>query len=403
MNILIVAASFPYPPASGGALRTYGIINGLSDAGHQVSLLCFGDEAVDIRATPLHRLCQHIEIVSPPQHTKINRLKNLLISSKADIETRFYSHDFKNRLLALIHANEFDITQFEGIEVGCYLPIVKQAATKAKLCFDTFNAEAELQQVIFNIDKQHITQLPKAIYSYLQIGRIRRFEGNLCRLADVVFAVSEEDATILQGYDRAKQIHIIPSGVDVSNYHSTGETLNLHQPALVFTGKMDYRPNTDAISWFARDVLPVIQKPYHLYIVGQKPTPVIRALDAHPNITVTGWVDSVKPYLTKAAIYIAPLRMGSGTRLKLLEAMAAKCAIIATPLAAAGLSSEAKKAMLIAEDETAIINAIHRLLDNADERHSLGPKAHNVVKNHYDWSVILPRLLKIYEDITHAN
>src|SRR5690606_23656791 len=110
--------------------------------------------------------------------------------------------------------------------------------------------------------------------------------------------------------------------------------------ALIFTGKMDYRPNVDAMLWFASDILPQVRSimpDVRLYVVGQKPHPRLEVLRDHDHIVLTGWVPEVTPYLHAAAVYIAPLRMGSGTRLKILEAMAAGCAIVATTLAAAGL------------------------------------------------------------------
>ncbi|MBZ0310374.1 MAG: glycosyltransferase, partial [Anaerolineae bacterium] len=137
----------------------------------------------------------------------------------------------------------------------------------------------------------------------------------------------------------------------------------------------------------------------HLYIVGQKPHPRLAPLRDNPAITITGWVDSVKPYLQAADVYIAPLRMGSGTRLKLLEAMASGCAVVATSAAAAGLLSEPKNAMIITDTESEMAEAVVNLLKNPTQCRELGEQARHAVRQHYDWQVLIPRLLAAYGEM----
>jgi glycosyltransferase involved in cell wall biosynthesis len=396
-KILILAASFPYPPTSGGALRTYGILHGLANAGHQITLLAFDDLHSQPEKTPLAQLCRHIETVPMPVRSRLDRLRDMLLTSHADIAKRLFSLAFQEKLLSLLQATAFDIVQFEGIEVACYLPVVKQAGVKARLIFDTFNAEAELQRLIYDIDRQQAKRLPAAFYSYIQTQRIARYEGELCQMADAVIAVSPEDAGLLQAYLPQKSIPVVPSGVFVNDYMKPQTNLSLPANSLVFTGKMDYRPNVDAMLWFAFHIFPQLHDA-NLVIVGQKPHPRIQKLTDYENIMLTGWVESVLPYLHQADVYIAPLRMGSGTRLKILEAMACGCAIVATSTAAAGLNDAARSAMIITDDEAEFASAIEHLLDHPAQRDILGNQAKAAVKAHYDWSVLIPKLLEVYQD-----
>ncbi|MCA9914882.1 MAG: glycosyltransferase, partial [Anaerolineae bacterium] len=319
MRILIVTASLPYPLASGGAIRTFGILQGLHQAGHRITLLSFAEGSV--ADTPLQQICEQVVTIHPPQRSKSKRLRALLLTNQADIATRFYSPEFEENLLHLLREGSFDLVQFEAIESACYIPIVRQHFPNIKICFDTFNAEAELQRVIFNIDRQEMRRWPTAVYSYIQSRRIASYEALLCRTADLVIAVSEEDHAHLSRYRDDERTYIVPSGIFVDDYAKSVEMVKLGKNALVFTGKMDYRPNVDAMLWFADEILPQIPDA-HLTIVGQKPHPRMQHLPERPNISLTGWVDSVLPYLQAADVYIAPLRMGSGTRLKILEAMA---------------------------------------------------------------------------------
>ena len=393
MQILILTASLPYPPASGGALRAYGIIQGLHQAGHHITLMAFGD---DTQQTPLHDFCEQIITHPAPNRSKIQRIRDILLTNQADIAQRLYSPSFEALLREHLAQNHYDLIQFEGIEVACYLPIAKDAAPKSKLCFDTFNAEADLQRTIFDIDKRNLSRLPAAIYSYIQSKRIEQYEGNLCRMADVVIAVSPEDKAILGKYRNDNLTFVVPSGIFTEQYQTFDKPVSLKSPSLVFTGKMDYRPNVDAMLWFTEEIFSQIDSA-HLIIVGQKPHARLQHLAEDSRIMITGWVDSVLPYLHAGDVYIAPLRMGSGTRLKLLEAMASGCAIVATPIAASGLG-DVQNAMMIAETADDFASAIVMLLNDASKRAELSENAQNRVKAHYDWSVLIPRLLNAYEE-----
>lgn len=402
MRILFITASLPYPPASGGAIRTLGIMDGLHNAGHELTLLSFSDGKVNPAETPLATYCKVIEVVEPPTRTKSQRLKQLLLTNQPDISQRFYSPIFEARLREILTQHKFDLVQFEAIESVCYLPLVKQLQPKVKICFDTFNAEYELQRRIFEIDRQQFKRLPMAFYSYLQIGRIKRFEGKMCQASDIVVAVSEEDAELLRPLCEDKQVSVVPSGVFVDDYAKVDEPIDLPPNSLVFTGTMDYRPNVDAMIWFTEHVFPKIQAQVadvSLYIVGNKPHTRLLHLNDHPNIHLTGWVDSTLPHLHASTIYIAPLRMGSGTRLKLLEAMSAQCAIVATTIASDGMLADAKNGMIIVDDPQQMANTIVELLDDDEKRNHLGKTTLDLVKQYYDWSVLIPRLLEAYKGI----
>jgi polysaccharide biosynthesis protein PslH len=401
MRILFVTASLPYPPASGGLLRIYGLMHGLHQQGHRLTLISFDDGKLRAEETPLAAMCERIVTVTPKSRTKIDRLRDLIFSSQPDIARRFYSGEFAVRLRELLNSQQFDLVQFEGIEAVCYLPLVRTVQPKAKTCFDTFNAEYVLQRGIFEVDRQTVKRWPAAIYSYIQSRRIRRFEGEMCRMATCVIAVSPEDAELLAPFRPDRKVYTVPNGIFVNDYANSVKFLDLGENALVFTGKMDYRPNVDAALWFADHVLPLVQKQVpqaQFYIVGQQPHPRLDMLRQRPGVHLTGWVDSTQPYLHSAAVYVAPLRMGSGTRLKLLEAMASGCAIVATTAASAGLHPDAKQGMIVVDDEGAMAGAIVRMLQNPQQSEALRHEAKRLVQQYYDWSVLIPRLLDAYKD-----
>lgn len=402
MRILLLTSALPYPPHGGGALRTFGILRGLSEAGHELSLVCFHDDSVAVSSTPLVEYCAHIETLPLPERSMSDRLKMLAFSNQPDLAGRLESSAMRDALRRLLNSTTFDMIQFQGLEMAIYLPFVKQAQPAAKLIYDAFNAEYVLQKRIAEVDRGNPRRLHAAVYSTIQAGRIARFERQICALADGVIAVSPEDAESLRPFRHDGKVHLLPNGIFVDDYAQPRQGIDLGDQALVFTGKMDYRPNVDAALWFTESILPQIRRRCpntKLYIVGQKPHSSLHALGEHEYVEITGWVAEVQPFLQRAAVYVAPLRMGAGTRLKLLEAMASGCAIVATPVAASGLVPEAQAAMKLADSETEFADAVIRLLEAPQQQNELGAAAQTAVRRFYDWSALIPCLLEIHQEI----
>ncbi len=401
MRILMLTPALPYPAHQGGALRNYGLIYGLHHAGHEITLLSFAHDTSQPVPEPLTKLCVRVERVLAPVRSKVQRLRDLGFSSQPDLALRLASDAFRQCLAAALQSQVYDLIQFEGLEMAGYLPTVRQHQPGAKLCYDAHNAEYRLQHVIYTVDRHIPARWPSAAYSFVQARRIARFERAVCQQVDCVLAVSEEDAAALRPFRDDQTVAVIPNGIFTDQYNRQPERLNLGPHVLTFTGKMDYRPNVDAMLWFTAEVLPLVREhipDVRLYIVGQKPHPQLEALRDDDQIALTGWVNDVTPFLHATDVYVAPLRMGSGTRLKILEAMAAGCAIVSTSLGAAGLPKEAHQVMHIADSAPEMAHHIITLLNHAPQRTALGEAAHKLVKSHYDWPILIPRLLAAYRE-----
>lgn len=405
MHILMLTPALPYPPHQGGALRNFGILRGLHDAGHVITLISFadaGDSRSEIDGTPLPQLCERVETIAPPPRSKSQRLRDLALTQQPDLARRLESLAFRERLRDVLTNSRFDLIQFEGLEMAIYLTFARQLQPAARLIYDAHNAEHALQQAIADVESGSRSRLPAALYSRIQAGRIASFERAICAQADAVIAVSAEDAAALRPFRPDGKVHVLANGIFADDYTAPDQGVDLGSAALVFTGKMDYRPNVDAVQWFANDILPDIRArcpDARLYVVGQKPHASLQTLRADDAVEVTGWVDKVQPFLHAAQVYVAPLRMGSGTRLKILEAMASGCAVVATPAAVAGLDAETRAAVIVVEDAAPFAESVTRLLENPAERKALGKKAQAVARKHYDWSALIPGLLAIYRDI----
>ena len=400
MKILLLTPDMPYPSESGAALRNFGIIRGLSAAGHKLTLLSFSEKQDGTESEVLLRYCDAVERVALPGHGKLRRIGKLLSTDSADMEFRLKSARFSDELSRLLDAEDFDLVQFSGLELGGYLGQIKAQKKGAKVVYDSLNAEAELQRVIAKVDRGVLRRLPAALYSEMQSRRLARFEARVCRSVDAVIAVSGEDRDFLNAYDGAP-IHVVPNGISVDDYQPPAENVRA-AGRLVFSGKMDYRPNVDAVEWFCEAVLPLVRAGYpeaQLVIVGRNPHRRIELLANSDWVEITGWVESVQAHLQGASVFVVPLRMGSGTRLKILQAMAAGCAVVSTSIGAAGLNDAVREALVIADRGEDFARAIAELFSDTKRRDALGALARERVRLYYDWSVLIPKLLSAYEGL----
>ena len=189
-------------------------------------------------------------------------------------------------------------------------------------------------------------------------------------------------------------IHVVPTGVDTTFFTpAVGPVTSSRR--LVFTGSMDWLPNEDAMLFFCRDILPSIraeEPEVTLSIVGRAPTPAVARLAQDSGITVTGRVDDVRPHISESAVYVVPLRIGGGTRLKIFEAMAMGKAVVSTAIGAEGLPVRDGEHLLFADEPVAFATAVVRVLRDADGRRRLESAARALVVEQYDWSAVAHEL-----------
>jgi len=213
-----------------------------------------------------------------------------------------------------------------------------------------------------------------------------------------VVAVSDLDAQHLR--ELAPQAHVstVPNGVDTSYFAAQGLP---RKPAhLVFVGGFTWFPNLDAIRYFCDDVLPLVTRAVpdlRLTVIGRQPdTPVVEEMGRNPHVHLTGQVDDIRPYVDEAAAYIVPLRIGGGTRLKILDALAMSKAIISTSVGCEGLAVEDGKNIVIADTPQALSEAIVRLFKHPEEAQAIGLRGRELVEQRYDWAAVAKGLMASY-------
>ena len=409
MKLLVLTPQLPFPPHQGTTIRNFNIIKHLAPR-HAITLLSFGTPQELDAAEPLRELCQHIEIAPHPTRSIWQRAWSTISSPLPDMALRLKSERMHQVAAQILAKEEFDVVQVEGIEMARYIPNLKSKIQNSKplipnyqIVFDEHNAEYVLQKTAFESDVRRPTRWHAAAYSLIQWKKLERYERMICQHADHVVACSEADVNSIRQLSTNYQspITAIPNGVDTDFFVPSDDVCAkpLAELGMVFAGKMDFRPNIDGVTWFCAEILPRIRAEIplaHITIVGQKPAPRIAALDHQPGVDVTGWVSDTRPFVADAAVYVVPLRMGSGTRLKVLEAMAQGKAIVSTTRGAEGIDAVPDRDIVIADTPETFARAVIDLLRDPQRRRLLGRNARALAESQYDWRKIVPRFEQVY-------
>lgn len=399
MRILWLKADLLLPLDKGGKLRTWHLMRELS-MHHAVTFLSFADPdqpRADIDG--MQEVASEVITVprrDPAKGTLAFYLDAArhLMSPRPYAVAKYESAAYKAAVADALARTSYDLIVCDFLPPAVNLPDVLPCPA----VLFTHNVEAE----IWRRHADTATSLPKRLLLQAQFRRMLRFEADTLRRFEVVLAVSDADReTFGRLYPGAasRPIHVVPTGVDTRFFAPSGPDPDAASPAggrsLIFTGSMDWLPNEDAMRFFCRDILPLIraeEPDVTLQIVGRAPTPEVRRLASDAAIHVTGRVDDVRPFMRDAAVYVVPLRIGGGTRLKIFEAMAMAKAVVSTTVGAEGLPVTAGEHLMLADEPRGFARAVVRLLRDLDRRRGIEQAARRLVVEQYDWSVAAANL-----------
>jgi sugar transferase (PEP-CTERM/EpsH1 system associated) len=222
-----------------------------------------------------------------------------------------------------------------------------------------------------------------------EADRLARFEEEVAKAFNYSIVVSEKEARALRQRVSERPIAVIPNGVDLEYFSPSGEdSSSMHSPIIIFTGAMDYFPNIDAVRYFCQEIFPLIRKASpaaEFYIVGRKPTHQVRKLSRQPGVIVTGGVPDVRPYLAKAKVAVAPLRIARGIQNKVLEAMAMGLPVVGTSEVFEGVQATVADGIRIADDPKEFARTVLSLLEDPDLRHHCSLQSRSYVQRHHSW------------------
>ena len=391
-------------------MRIYQLIRGLAFR-HDVTCLTFAPDFAAERALALlQRICRVVIVRGPAPRSLARRAWTTFASPLPDMALRNALPAYTAALRALLATETFDVVQAESIEMATYLQTLKRSNVRTFHVLDQFNAEYLLQKRAFLSDARQPRRWHAAAYSLAQWLKLARYEARVMRRCDAVLAVADEDRAALLGRAPGTRIEVVPNGVDTSYFSRDALARDRAGPlafagaTLVFSGTLDYRPNVDALLWFVHEVLPRLhacRPEMRLLVVGKRPAPAVRQMAQAGLITLTGEVPDARPYLAGATVYIVPMRIGGGVRLKLLEALSLAVPVVSTHMGAEGVAGlRAGEHCLLADDPADFADAVLKLIDNPALGRELGAAGRALVCERYDWSTIVPPLEALYRDLT---
>ncbi|MBI5878480.1 MAG: glycosyltransferase [Chloroflexi bacterium] len=397
MNILFLALYPPLPAIDGGRLRIFNVLQQAAQR-HRVTLVALDDPLCDaVNRAALAALCEVVTVPRPPAlaRTWVTRIRD--IASSEPVGLNAWQSDAMHALVRRLAAEErYDLAHIDHLSLMPYagdlgaMPVV----------LTHHNVEALAQRRQLAISGRSVL---RRWLDAREHERWRRYEIAASKRADALIAVSETDAAYFRAALPGKPVFVVPNGVDTAHLQPRQRAAGAR---LLYTGSMNYAPNVDAVCWFCEEIFPAIRRARpdaEFVIAGRDPTTEVKALATIDGVRVTGRVDDMRPYYADAAVFVVPLRAGSGTRLKILEAMAMGLPVVTTTIGCEGLDVSHDRDLLIADTPGAFATAVNAALADPDVCARLGTHARQTVLQNYSMQAIDARLSETYQSIAHTD
>jgi glycosyltransferase involved in cell wall biosynthesis len=378
--------------------RIYQLVRHLS-SDHEVTVLTYDDLGEEAFVAHIRDFCHDVRLVDMLREPSILRRARQVrwaASRTSFHERELYSARMQAAIDSLLAEQPFDIIHLESSQMACF-----RLRTDAPIVLDEHNIEYEL---LSRLHRGERAALRRAQYR-LEANKVRRFEQSLWGRVDGVAVTSEREEVIVRRQAPGTSVATVPNGVDLE-YFSPGDD-EVEEGEIVFTGLMTYRPNLDGARYLVDELLPRIRARHPSATV----TIVGRVYDAdldslrRPGVTVTNWVDDVRPYVRRASVVVAPLRMGGGTRLKVVEGLAMAKPMVSTTIGCEGIDVRPGEHLLVADAPDDFADAVARLLRDRALGHKLGVAGNRLARAHYSWEGAVDQLGQLYDRVSplHAK
>jgi polysaccharide biosynthesis protein PslH len=393
MKILVIAARLCYPLDGGAKIRAYHLLRALAER-HNVTMLAYYGNTTEEKYFPHFKDIgvTLVPIYSPAIDAAITitSIWRALLSGLPLNVAKYYSREMADAIAEQLD-DEVDCIHCEHLHM---FSMIQQADWPVIL--DAHNVESQIAERYAAAESN---LLKKALLIW-NGSRMRRYEVVAVRLSKLVLAVSEEDKKTFSSMSSVHNVKVVENGVDI-DYFAPQSVKG--SKSLVFVGSMDWLPNSEGVFWFLDKVWALIKRQapdVSCVVVGKNPSAALlnrgRSL---PGVTITGAVDDVRPYVARAALSIVPLRIGGGTRLKILEAFAMGKTVVSTTLGAEGIEYSDGQNIVIADTAEEFASTVLMLMENESKRHGIGVEARQLAEHKYSWSALGEKLVKYYEEV----
>ena len=398
MNILYITTKSPLPTNDGHSLRTYNLLRAVA-AKHSISLISFVKFPIEYSyKSDLEKICSSVSLLSLPEN---NSRSSLCMSAAANLfqTVPFVAQKYKLKVMrdAILHQldqRHFDLVHLDMLPLGVYLDDIKRPTL-----LNAHNVESAL----LRRKAEGMNKGPVKRYFLNQAERLEQFEWMVVSRVNHIVTCSEEDRSIITSLAPGTSVSVVPNGVDTI-FYKPDVLSEVNSSRLGFVGGMNWFPNKDAIIWFDEKIIGKIHQhdPTIVLDVVGRDDGGMRLQHQH-SIKMHGFVDDVRPYVQNAAVVIVPIRIGGGTRLKVLEAMSMGKAIVTTSIGVEGIRVEHGTHVLIADTPEDFAQCVSRVQKDEGLRNRLGKAARELVCARYQWKAIGESLLNAYQSVVGAH
>ncbi len=388
-RVLLLSPGLP-TPTWGAGTRIYQLARHLS-TDHEVTVLSYADESDAAAVAPLREFCRDVRLVPTRSGGPITRRARQLRWSASSAP--FHAHELYGARMqaaidSLLAERPFDIVQFELLQMTCF-----RLRSTARVVLDEHNVEHELLRRMH--EGEH--SVLRRAHNRLEEHKVRRYERLWWGRVDGVAVPSRREELIVRQDAPGTPTATVPNSVDVEFFSPSSDEPD--EGRIVFTGLLTYRPNLDAARHLVDDILPRVRRLHPsatLTIVGGGQPSDLEAL-RRPGVTVTGWVTDVRPHLRRASVVVAPLRIGSGTRLKVVEGLAMAKPMVSTTVGCEGIDVHSGEHLLVADAPDDFADAVALLLRDPGLGNRLGAAGHRLARDHYSWEGAATQLARLYD------
>lgn len=405
MKILFLTNLLPYPLDNGGKIKTYTTLDSLKKMGHQIDLVCFTEQSkIDEKSqNNILKLCCKVKQIQHKLTTAENKKHMIFLAAESLLSKysfgvfKYLSNDMKKCLDEWCKETKYDCVYFDHLQMCVYEKQLKELIPNAKFVLDEHNCEA----VIMARNARTTSNLAKKAFLNIEYSKLRRFESEMLKKSNANIVLSKEDYIELKQQCGEDFKHaIIPIGV--IDHGLKKERISDGKLNILFVGTLTWEPNNQGLVWFLSKVVPLLDKKqleYRLYIVGKNPSPEVKKMaEQYENIIITGYVNSVDEYYDNCDCMIVPLFIGSGQRVKLIEAFSKGMPAVSTSIGAEGLNFLQNENILIANTEEAFVQELLRMKDE-NLRRKISGKARETYENNYSLDSIEKKLMTAIKEL----
>jgi glycosyltransferase involved in cell wall biosynthesis len=399
MKILMLTPYLPYPPASGGQIRTLNLLKYLSASNEITLVALYKNEKEKAYAEKLEKYCREIHVCKRAENPwqPSNVLKSVFTVLPFLI-VRNFSNEAKQTIHQLLKQESFDVIHAETFYIMPHLP---QTTTPVLL------VEQTIEFKVYQHFVSNLSFLVRYLLS-LDILKLRFWEIFYWKKANQVAAVSYSDKAIIDSCIDSTNTEVIPNGAGDEMFVKTPPEKNLNKPTLLFVGNFSWLQNTEAAEYLVHDIMPRLLKRIpnvRLKIVGQNihsklaitQSETIELVDIAPDDSA-----GIKEHYRDATLFVAPIFGPGGTRLKILAAMASGLPIVSSKTGVEGLNVKHKREVMVADSPDDFVSSIEYILSHPEEFKSMQQRAHELVVKEYSWSAIAKKLEIVYAGITRS-